>query len=530
MDKMRKQDEEVEKRFEQEMNKDDDDDVQKKKDEETDGEEIDDVDVCIYLNYNYQTPTDKMLAKLYTIKCKLFNRKQFRYKYYEMYQTIHNYQLDMEGRSQNLPILYNRAEEYIEKELEYFEYMTVWELKEHFINEELKEKINYKRIPFLQDDKQMKFDIEQMKSLYKLNYEDLPATIQTDSPYYHDDQPDYYRDLFTEAFRKYSNIVSLGKHRHQAEFKYLKPCTKMFDKFALRHDSICEKREWDEIIGEERLFSRPPYFTKSQKEYFYPYELSWFWDWDDWKKEFNYNLQKKITPIYNLFGLRMKPGQSKKWVILDLGIFEQSVAQEESLKRQVKEVKQTYDESVKTSFKSVISNINFLKENTSKDDNIQKSIEIIRKFDPEFTVNDIDTSIISVFTRAYEAHLGNDFIVIDKTCTGEASGYFKSVQNVWAQQKIKPKYTKIWDITKSNIEKCEISQMGQPTFYVTIHCQNHHCYVDQQKKNIIKEGSLDGVMRNGYKVIAMFDANATEPEYYWKLISIQPIEKTLLLA
>lgn len=86
----------------------------------------------------------------------------------------------------------------------------------------------------------------------------------------------------------------------------------MFDKFALRHDLICRKREWDEYIHEERLFLRFPNFTMEEKKLFYPVL---FTNFSEKKKEFLYQFWKKHS---KKIGFGFKDGESRKEIIVDL--------------------------------------------------------------------------------------------------------------------------------------------------------------------------------------------------------------------
>ncbi|EAR82428.2 hypothetical protein TTHERM_01151590 (macronuclear) [Tetrahymena thermophila SB210] len=515
-------------------------------------EEVDEVDLMYYMYFNQNSILGRIAAKLQMIKCIVFHKKLLEQKM-EYYETLMvNLGYNRRLLNQSLPILHNELQKMFHQRLPDYYTMTRWELYKQ-MKHRLDKQFGKLHVEFEQDqygniiyketeenkqeseskEEETKKDPEEAKEelnndqiqekFRQLNQFNTGLAILQDLP--EDDMPVKKNTQInneTEALERIRLLNHVGWNRAETIKNFLGQ-TEAYRRKAYRHHIFCLKDEFDQFMKNKEQVDLS---KLSEKERLTMFTVAKF----DPKEQMRRKMRLWWLNNQQIFGFGIKSEEDKRRIIIDLSILEEMKKSKEEIQESTSGIKESYNDQMASNATSLYGGAAFLLDNTQKNTKMEQCLEFIRKYDKEFSVEDLEEHVKSTFETVYTAHLKGLIYEVDNIVQEQALGYFRAVWNIWGLQKMKPKFSRIWGTEKPVFSSCEINSSNQPEFNFQIYFQTNHCFVDAKDEKIIKDGSLERIMTNGYQVICIFDETEENADYQWKITSVQVLKKDLLLA
>ncbi|KAL4464310.1 hypothetical protein ABPG72_011355 [Tetrahymena utriculariae] len=515
-------------------------------------EEVDEVDILYFMYFNQNSMIERFAAKLQMIKCIIFHRKLLEQKM-EYYETLMvNLGYNRRLLNQSLPILHNELQKMFHQRLPDYYTMTRWELykqMKHRLDkqfgtlqvdfeydgygnivyketEESKKEEERQKEQTKQDPEEAKQELSNdqiQEKLRQLNQFNTGLALLEDLPV--DNMPAKKNTQInneTEALERIKLLNHVGWTRTETIKNFL-GYSEAYRRKAFRHHIFCLKEEFNQFMKNKDQLDLS---KLTEKERLTIFTVSKF----DPKEQIRRKIRLWWLNNQQIFGFGLAPGEDRSRVIIDLSILEEMKKSKEEIQESTSGIKESYNDQMATHATSLYGGAAFLLDNTQKNTKMEQCLEFVRKYDKEFSVEDLEQHVKTTFETVYTAHLKGMLYEVDNIVQDQALGYFRSVWNIWTLQKMKPKFSRIWGIEKPVCSSSEINSSNQPEFNFQVYCQTNHCFVDIKDEKTVKDGSLERVMRNGYQIVCIFDETEENADYQWKITSVQPIEKTLLLA
>ena len=118
-----------------------------------------------------------------------------------------------------------------------------------------------------------------------------------------------------------------------------------------------------------------------------------------------------------------------------------------------------------------------------------KTMDAIRKWDPEFDLLDFEKEAQYIFEEVYAKYLEHDIEYLEGVCTNEALGYFKSMINVQVADQSVPKFKNIVFMKNFSLNTATIHQdSGLPLFQFMLEFAEINCFVHKDNPEEIING------------------------------------------
>ena len=194
-----------------------------------------------------------------------------------------------------------------------------------------------------------------------------------------------------------------------------------------------------------------------------------------------------------------RSAEAKEYLMKKIGDYFKKISEDdEEYEKMVEEF-----EKLKNSMKDMKGNVK-LKVNTSDTTVIQKGIDLydkakskigsrtidaIRKWDPEFDIIDFEFEAKHIFEEIYAKYLEHDVEYLEGVCASEGLGYFKSMIKMQEALGAEPKFKNFVFIKSFSMNNGFVyPETGLPVFEFLIDFSQIHCLVRSDDNDILVDG------------------------------------------
>ncbi|KRX00901.1 hypothetical protein PPERSA_09507 [Pseudocohnilembus persalinus] len=203
----------------------------------------------------------------------------------------------------------------------------------------------------------------------------------------------------------------------------------------------------------------------------------------------------------------------------------------QTFKTEMSQFKEDFKDHVHNSPSNLVQGGLYVIDKASSEHQIAKSIKEMRKYDPEFDLWELEKESRVIFETAYNHYLEGDIDILEKYCSEQALGYFKTLIKQRKAQNCSPKYKQLWTCDRSMFNKAFFPDSILPVFQFNIKMQEIYCNVDDITGKIV-DGSDDRVMAYDFifGVRLHTDPDLETVGHKWELIEVQPQQVVKMLV
>lgn len=168
--------------------------------------------------------------------------------------------------------------------------------------------------------------------------------------------------------------------------------------------------------------------------------------------------------------------------------YEKMLKEFEEFKSSLKDMKGNVKQKIKTTDLGVFQKgIDYADTITSKFG--PKTIEIMRKWDPDFNLLDFEEEAKFIFEKIYSKYLQHDIEYLNGVCANEGLGYFKSMIQSQIETDREPKFKKILFIKWFSMKNAIVHpDSGLPIFEFLVDFSEIQCMIQKSDPEVIVDG------------------------------------------
>lgn len=159
--------------------------------------------------------------------------------------------------------------------------------------------------------------------------------------------------------------------------------------------------------------------------------------------------------------------------------YEKMIQEMDKMKNSLKEIKHNVSDKLQSSDVEMVKKGFDIYEKTIKNMG-SKTMDAIRKWDPEFDLLEFEREAQYIFEEVYAKFLEHDVEYLEGVCANEALGYFKSMINFHESTESVPKFKNIVFMKNFSMNTTTIHQeSGTPLFQFTLEFAEINCFVSK---------------------------------------------------
>lgn len=159
--------------------------------------------------------------------------------------------------------------------------------------------------------------------------------------------------------------------------------------------------------------------------------------------------------------------------------YEKMMQEMDKMKSSLKEMRHNVSDKLQSSDVEMVKKGFDIYEKTIKNMG-SKTMDAIRKWDPEFDLLEFEREAQHIFEEVYAKYLEHDVEYLEGVCANEALGYFKSMINFHASTDSEPKFKNIVFMKNFSMNTTTIHQdTGTPLFQFSLEFAEINCFVNK---------------------------------------------------